>query len=266
MNPRLPVLVLAATIAVLAAAAFFARKTPPPRGLPPALAKEVDVLRDARRLRPDIPAGGVGHADYAKRLDVLRAAPEPDLRALEDVVLNRREDLLLRIDLLSALRPGEFARQLLARLVSDPGEPAELRLAALSALGQYKDPHTFDTLRALWMSRFEGRYHVVVALGDCGQPGAIPLLREALGTSQPPDVRAHAALALGNYPEALEDLIRLSKTDGQLAVRENALRALARSTSPEAERALRESDLKPLAEALLKERAATSSPPERKGR
>lgn len=264
MNPRLPVLVLAATIAVLAAAAFFARKTPAPRPLPPAVAKEVDVLRQERRRTPDIPAGGVGYPEYAKRLDVLRAAPEPDLRALEDVVLNRREDPLLRIDLLSALRPGDFARQLLVKLVSDPGEPLSLRIAALSALGQYPDPHTLDTLRALWRSDFEARYHVVVALGDCRQPGAVPLLREALGTSQALDVRSHAALALGNYPEALEDLIRLSKEDVQLTVRENALRALARSASPEAERALRESKL-PLAEALLKERA-TSSPPERKGR
>ncbi|HEX7897342.1 MAG TPA: HEAT repeat domain-containing protein [Planctomycetota bacterium] len=269
MNPRLPLIVLVATVAAIAAAAFFARKTRavPPRPMPAALAEEVDRLRVLRRAAPAMPAGGVGHADYAKRLDRVRAAEE--LLPLEDVVLDRREDAMLRVDLLAAIaaRPGEPARLLCARLASDPEEPTSVRLAALSGLRAYRDPHTFDVLRRLWESPlpFEGRYQICVALGECGQPGAIPLLREALGTSQLPDVRAHAALALGAFPELLEDLIRLSKADAQLAVRENALRALARSPSAEAERALRESDLKPLSEALLKERA-TSSPPERKAR
>jgi len=271
MNPRLPLLVLAATVAAIAAAALFSRKTrvPPPKP-PAALAEEVDRLRVLRRAEPAMPAGGVGHPDYAKRLDRVRAAAEPDLRALEAVVLDRREDALLRVDLLSAItaRPGEPARLLCARLAADPAEATSVRLAALSGLMAYRDPHTFDVLRGLWESPrpFEGRHLIVVALGECGQPGAVPLLREALGTSQPADVRAHAALAMGGYPDVLQDLIRLSKDDAQLAVRENALRALARSPSPDAERALRESDLKPLAEALLKERAATSSRPERKGR
>jgi HEAT repeat protein len=274
MNARLPLLVLAATLAAIASAAFLARKTRhktdgPFRG---SVAEDVDRLRVLRRAHPEIPAGGVGHADYAKRLERVRAAEEPDLRALEDLVLDRREEAFLRVDLLSAItaRRGEPARLLCARLVSDPDEATSVRLAALSALMTYRDPHTFDVLRGLWESPrpFQGRYQICVALGECGQPAAIPLLREALGTSQPADVRAHAALALGAFPEALDDLIRASKSDAQLTVRENALRALARSTSPEAERALRESDLKPLAEALLKERA-TSSPserPERKGR
>ena len=270
MNARLPLLVLAATLAAVAGAALFARKTREPAKtvapLRQPLAEEVDRLRVLRRAHPEMPAGGVGHADYAKRLERVRAVEEPDLRRLEELVLDRREEVFFRVDLLSAItaRPGEPARLLCARLASDPEENPDVRRAALSALMAYRDPHTFDVLRGLWESPrpFEGRYQICVALGECGQPGAIPLLREALGTSQPPDVRAHAALALGAFPDALEDLIRASKSDAQLAVRENALRALARSPSPDAERALRESDLKPLAEALLKERA-TSSRPER---
>lgn len=263
MKSRLPILVLLATLAAIGGAALFARKErPAPRKtLPPALAKNVEVLRELRRAEPKMPAGG--HGDYAKRLDAVRAAPEPDLRALEDVVLDRREDVHLRVDLLGALPAGDFARGLKSRLVLDPGEPLSLRLAALSGLD--KDPHSLDILRRLWTSNFEARYQICVALGENGQGGALPLLREGLGTSERPEVRAHAALALGAFPEALDDLIRLAKSDGQLGVRENALRALARSKAPEAERALRESDLK-LAEALLKEREATSSPPERKSR
>src|SRR6186713_171815 len=71
MNPRLPLLVLAATILAIAAAALFARKTrvPPRLPMPPALAGEVDRLRVLRRAEPAIPAGGVGHPDYAKRLE-----------------------------------------------------------------------------------------------------------------------------------------------------------------------------------------------------
>src|SRR6188474_2292344 len=105
MNPRLPLLVLAATILAIAAAAVFARKTrvPPRLPMPPALAGEVDRLRVLRRAEPAIPAGGVGHPDYAKRLERVRAAEAPDLRRLEDVVLDRREDALLRVDLLSAI-------------------------------------------------------------------------------------------------------------------------------------------------------------------
>lgn len=255
-----------ATFAALAIATVVARKTPPLpplRPLPPRIAAEVDALRALRRAEPGIPAGGVGHPDYAKRLDRLRAEAPADLRALEDRVRDPGEDLLLRVDLLQTLAAerGDFARGLCAALVVDPEEAAALRLSALSALMTYRDPHTFDVLRGLWESprRFEGRYHLVVALGDCGQPGAIPLLSEALGTGQAAEVRAHAAYALANFvgeAAVREQLSRLVTLDSQRDVRENALRALARSSAAEVDALLAAppEDLKPLAETLRRER------------
>src|SRR5687768_4748216 len=131
MRTRLPLLVLGATLAAIAGAAFFARKTrvAPPAPFPIALAKDVDQLRDLRRAQPALPAGGVGHADYAKRLERVKAVEEPDLRRLEEVVLDRREDPILRVDLLSAItaRPGEPARLLCARLAADPEEAPAVR-------------------------------------------------------------------------------------------------------------------------------------------
>lgn len=255
-----------ATFAALAITGVLARKTrplPTPRALPPRIAAEVDALRSLRRAAPGIPAGGVGHPDYAKGLDRLRAAPPVDLRALEDRVRDRREDILLRVDLLQTLAAerGDFARGLCAALVTDPEEAVALRLSALSILATYRDPHAFDVLRGLWESprRFEGRYHLAVALGECGQPGAIPLLHEALGGGQAPEVRAHAALALANFvgeASVRERLIRLAMEDRQRDVRENALRALARSPAAEVDAFLSAppGDLKPLADALRRER------------
>jgi hypothetical protein len=267
MTRRLPGLILLATLVALGTALVLARKTRPaprPRALPPAVAREVDALRDARRARPALPAGGVGDAAYAKGLDRLRAAAPQDLRALEDRVLDRGEDVLLRVDLLQVVAStgGDFARGLAARAASDPDEPAALRLAAVAVLSTFKDPHAFDVLRSLWHAArpFEGRHALVAAVAECGQPGALPILREALGTSQTPDVRVQAALSLGVFAEdaaVREELVRVVGGDPLLRVRENALRALARSKAPEVDRVLREAppELRGLAEALRKERA-----------
>jgi hypothetical protein len=267
MTRRLPGLVLLATLGVLGGLVIVARKSPappPPRPMSRGVEEDVQRLRSLRRAHPELPAGGVGQAAYAKGLDRLRAADAADLRALEDRVLDRREDVLLRVDLLQAVAAphGEPARRLCGTLASDPEEAPALRLAALSILMTYQDPHTLDLLRSLWESPrpFEGRPHLVAALGECGQPGAIPLLREALGPAQPPEIRSQAALSLGAFveePALRDELIRLAAADPLRAVRENALRALARSTAPEVERTLREApaELRPLAEALLRERA-----------
>lgn len=263
MQRRLPQLAILATLATLAVALVFARKLPPPRPLPPRIAGDVDALRTLRRAEPSIPAGGAGHPVYAKRLEQLRQAPPAERLVLEDRILDRREDLLLRVDLLHALAAerGEPARRLCAALAGDPAEALAVRLAALSVLQTYRDPLTLDLLRALWESPapFAGRYHVVVALGECAQPGAIPLLKEALAPGQAAEVRAHAALALGSFADEVpvrEELMRLAGADAQRAVRENALRALARSSAPEVDRFLAAppADLGPLAEALRKER------------
>ncbi len=264
MGKPLPGLVILATFAALAIVLGVARKSPPlPKPLAARVAEDLDALRSFRRAAPGIPAGGVGHPDYAKRLERLRAAPPADLRALEDRVRDRREDLLLRVDLLQtvAAERGEAARRLCASLAGDPQEASAVRLAALSVLTTYRDPHTFDLLRGLWESphRFEGRYHLAVALGDCGQPGAIPLLEEALAAGQEPELRAHAALALANFiaeAPVRERLILLVRGDRQQDVRENALRALARSAAGEVDALLAAppEDLKLLAEALRRER------------
>ena len=267
MTRRLPGLVLLSTLVVLGTTLGLARKTrpapAPPRALPAAIAKDVDTLRTARRVRPDLPAGGVGDAAYAKGLDRLRAAEPQDLRALQDRVLDRGEDILFRVDLLQVVATpgGDFARGLAGRLAADPDEPAALRLAAVSILAAYRDPHAFDLLRSLWESSrpFEGRQALIAALGDCGQPGALPILRAALGTSQAPEVRVQAALSLGAFAEQAvvrEELVRIAAGDPLLRVRENALRALSRSTAPDVDRALRDAppELRALAEALLRER------------
>lgn len=272
MTQRLPWLVLVATLGAVAAAAVFARKPsrlPAPR---PAAAwtGDVDRLRELRKTQPSLPAGGLGHPEYGKRLDGVRAA---NPAGLDLVILDKREDRLLRVDLLQALaaQPGDLPRRLSGTLASDPEEPAAVRLAALSVLMTYRDAHTFDILRALWESRrpFDNRAFLCTALGECGQPGAIPLLKEALGVAQPLDVRSHAALALGAFaddPTLRAELLRLSKEDASLPVRENALRALARSAAGEAElRAVEDPALKSLAEELLRG-LRPSSPRERKAR
>lgn len=267
MKRHLPAAVVLATLAAIGVTMGLARKTrpapaPPPRPLPAAVARELDALRAARQARPDLPAGGIGDAAYAKGLDRLRAAPPEDLRALEGRLLDRAEPVLLRIDLLHVVAgaAADFARPLCGRLAADVDEPPALRLAAVSLLGAFRDPPAFDLLRGLWTSPrpFEGRSLLLAALAETGQPGAIPVLREALGAGAL-DIRCQAALSLGAFAQDVavrEDLIRVLGSDAPTPVRENALRALARSTAAEVDRLLREppADLRALAEALRRER------------
>ena len=227
--------------------------------------REVDTLR---RLRQDerIPMGGVGHGPYQESLDRVRSDSEETLHYLEALILDRSEDLSLRVDLLNvvAFHRGEETRRFLAALVADPSESPALRVAAIAAVRQYKDEATFQVLRGAYLdpAPFDGRYHVCVALGESGHPDAVPLLLDAAAAGRAPDLRAHAVAGLGGFandPGVAQELLRLAGFDPLAPVRRNAMRALSRSSRPEADAFLRtvavssdvDSATRRLAEALL---------------
>ena len=233
--------------------------------------REVETLRRIRGER-EVPMGGVGHAPYQESLDRVKSAAEETLHYLEEIVLDRNEDLSLRVDLLNvvAAHRGEATRLFFAALVGDASETPALRVAALYALKEYRGVATFEVLRQVWSdpAPFEGRYHLCVALGESGHPGSVPLLLDALAPANGPDLRSHAAAALGGYaddPRVAQELFRRVRADPLAPVRQNALRALAGSSRPEVDPFLRsvaastddDPETARLAEKLLRERGKT---------
>jgi len=243
MRDPAPALVLASAFAAILVAGIFADRRPPDpadvafrRGL-----GRLRALREGRR----IPPAGIGDLEYRAALDALLASAPPG--ALDRAVLDRSDDAVLRADLLDAASPD--ARE---RALADRDQPLALRLAALARV------RSLDAVVRVWRSepRFPARHLLVLAMGECGRPEAVPVLRGALSDADPA-VRGHAALALGALaaePGAVEGL-RAALRDPDPAVRGNALRAMARA--PSAADLLREAAadpaLKPLAEALLEE-------------
>lgn len=233
----------------------------------PAVRAALEAIGRLRALRAarEIPPGGVGDAAYADALDRLRAQAPAALHYVEEAALDRRENPWLRVDLLNlaAARRDDATRRFLLLLFSDREEPPRIRLAALAALGPYRDAETFEALRRAYEdpAPFEGRYQICAALAATGRPEALPILEASLEPSRPLDVRCHAAEGLAHFadrPEARERLARLAREDAAPAVRQNALRALARAGAEEIlkERAEREADeeTRSLARRLLEQR------------
>jgi HEAT repeat protein len=275
---------LAAGLLVLGGAIYLGSRSPaprPPRGaaharlLPPSdplvrrALEEVDRLRKIRTQRP-VPMGGVGDPECADLLDRLRAASPELLSYLEELALGRGESESLRVDLLNivARHRDDETRKFLASIVVDPAEVPAVRIAALEPLMKYRDPPTFEALKAAWMdpSPFPGRYHLCRALGENGNVGGIPLLREALALDQPLDLRSHAALGLGGFaeePGVRDELKWRALGDPAPAVRHNAIRSLCRSRNPEIDGFLRDlagpgttdAETRRIAGAFLEERA-----------
>jgi HEAT repeat protein len=212
-----PSLVLASAFAAVLVAGFFADRRPPDpadvafrRGL-----GRLRALRESRR----IPPAGIGDPEYRSALDALLASAPPG--AVDRAVLDRSDDAVLRCDLLDAASPD--ARE---RALADRDQPLALRLAALARV------RSLDAVLGVWRGepRFPARHLLVLAMGECGAPEAVPVLMRALGD---PDVsvRAHAALGLGAFadrPEAAAAL-RGALQDPDPAVRENAKRSLGKS-------------------------------------
>lgn len=199
---------------------------------------EIDSLRKMRSQR-QIPMGGVGDVEYEDALVRLRRAAPGILYYLEETALNRSEHSFLRVDLINlvAQHPGEETRKFLSMFVVDGIDDEDVRIAALEPFMKYRDPATFEALRAAWRNPapFEGRYHLCRAFGENGQPSAVPILREALAGDRPMSVRCHAATALGAFvaDESVRlELTRLSQEDPMPAVRQNALQALKRGRTP----------------------------------
>lgn len=120
------------------------------------------------------------------------------------------------------------------------------RLAAIQALGQYHDPRAVQALTAAFESADTFptetatlvRCQAIAALGQTGHADAAPLLVRVVG--QPPtrgseldrqqtlDERIAAARALEyvNHPQAADALLRVLKTDKDVALRNRAHESL----------------------------------------
>ncbi len=286
MRRRAPVLSLIACLVVIGVAVTLSRRPPPalpspaPRvpAHPPAVDRsdpaakagfeDMDRLR-RMRLQRQIPMGGAGDVEYEETLARVRQSSPRLLHFLEEAALNRNGNVSLRVDFVNlvAAHPGEETRRFLSALVLDSVEDPAVRIAALESLMKYRDAATFEILRAAWLdpAPFDGRYHLCRALGENGQPGAAPILRQALAADQPLNVRTHAALGLGGFvgdAEVRADLRRLALSDPVPVVRQNAIRSLCRSTADEIDVILREASVsagldpetKRVLQALLAER------------
>lgn len=264
MRRPAPLLTLLACGLVLGAALYLSRRPAPP---PPSLAPripghpaalgpsdpsvkagldEVDRLRRIRAQR-SVPMGGAGDVEYEEGLIRLRRASPGLLHYFEEAALNRSDTPALRVELVNlvAQHPGEETRRFLAALVLDPAEDPAVRIAALEHFMKYRDPATFEVLRAAWLdpTAFDGRYHLCRAFGENGQPGAVPLLRAALAADRPLSVRTHAAVGLGGFvqdDQVRAELKRLALVDPVAAVRQNAIRSLCRSSAAEVDAFLRD--------------------------
>jgi HEAT repeat protein len=214
--------------------------------------------------------GGVGDREYAETLDRLRAAPSGLLPYLEEMALDCGESESFRVDLINLVagHRDDETRRFLSSIVTQPADPAAVRIAALEPLMTYRDPPTFEALKSAWLdpSPFPGRYHLCRALGESGNAGAIPLLLEALAPDRPLDLRSHAALGLGGFaeePRVREELKKRALGDPAPAVRQNAIRSLSRWRNPEVDGFLRDlagsgsadAETRRVAGALLEERA-----------
>lgn len=264
MRRRAVVPTLAVCALVIGAAVALSRRPPPapsplaPRvpAHPPALARsdpaakagfeEMDRLR-RMRLQRQIPMGGAGDVEYEETLARVRQASPRLLHFIEEAALDRKGNVSLRVDLLNlvAAHVGDETRRFLSALVLDSADDPAVRIAALESLMKYRDGATFEVLRTAWLdpAPFDGRYHLCRALGENGQPGAVPILRQALAADRPLNVRTHAALGLGGFAgdaEVRAELRRLALADPVPVVRQNAIRSLCRSTSPEIDPILRE--------------------------
>lgn len=214
MRDPAPALVLASAFAAVLVAGLFADRRPPDpaeRDFGLGLGR-LRAMRESRR----IPPAGIGDADYRRALDALLAAAPPE--AVDRAVLDRSDDAVLRADLLDAASPE--ARE---RALADRDQPLALRLAALARV------RSLDAVLRVWRSepRFPARHLLVLAMGECGSPEAVPVLMQALGDADV-SVRAHAALGLGPFadrPEAAAAL-RGALADPDPDVRANAKRSL----------------------------------------
>jgi HEAT repeat protein len=121
---------------------------------------------------------------------------------------------------LSAIRKleryGRSETASIANMLSDPAN--EVRIGACEVLGRLKNPDAIARLGDLMLGRFglgnsgNSRFAAAAAakaLGQIGDPTAIPLLIQALGSSDE-YLCAHAAIALGHLraTAAVELLIR----------------------------------------------------------
>jgi hypothetical protein len=124
------------------------------------------------------------------------------------------------------------------------------RIAAIKALGRFKDPRAADVLRSvteqnLTFTAFESnliRQEALKSLAETGQPVAVRRLIEvakeppAEGSAQDKqevlDRRLTAIRGLGkyNYPEATDTLVMILQTDKDVAVRKRAHDSLQSAT------------------------------------
>lgn len=168
--------------------------------------------------------------DGDKRARALRALHEPKQNGGTD----QDQDMVVRV---------------LTTAATSEKQPL-CRLAAIQALGRFKDPRAVDGLTtAFYNASAFGpetatvlRCQAVTALGEIGNPAAVELLvrvvREppAEGTDsekqQALDVRIAAARALGHFRhyQATEALVRVLQTEKDAALRDRAYESLQAST------------------------------------
>jgi len=168
--------------------------------------------------------------DGDKRAKALRALHEPKAHSGTD----QEQDAVVRI--LSAAAVSE--RQPLCRL------------AAIQALGEFKDPRAVDALKEGFYTAGNFppdtatllRCQAVSALGRTGNPAAVDLLVRVV--REPPaegsefekqqslDVRIAAARALGqfNQPQSIQALASVLKTEKDVALRDRAHESLQLTT------------------------------------
>ena len=155
-------------------------------------------------------------------------AVEPLIRALRD------EDHSVRSSAAWAL--GGFKNPRAAEPLLALAQKSDERTlpATAWALGQIKEKRAVEPLMKALRAhkRFHGRWYVVRALGDIGDPRAVPVLVEILKTGGEHD-RAQAAycLALLNAHQAADALFKAS-SDSSRKVRTSAIRSLVRLKDP----------------------------------
>ena len=128
-------------------------------------------------------------------------------------------------------------------------ENANVRLAAVQALGQLSDPRAIDALAEAMRNDTDPRVREAAAsaLGEIDSPRAVPALIAALGAERVVAVRAKIAWALGEIEDARAvDVLSTALRDQAVEVRRQAVWALGEIESPAAVpmiiTALRDSD------------------------
>ncbi len=169
--------------------------------------------------------------DYGDRLRAVNQFRELDIDAAFELAQLAAND--------SNHRDPSAVESLLRRALTNDPEP-DVQAAAADAIGGLQLRSIFDDLAAVYETSSEWlvRFSIVAALGELGEPNALPLLQEALSSEN--ELIATAAIgALGELKDERALPLLLNYTDHpDWQVRHRLVQALAQYPQPEAQAAL----------------------------